>query len=71
MTKTYVVINRHIIQKNRKTGSRDAPIRVSRGKYGKPEYTSLFSFKDGSQLIYNPDKPMPCGATVYLEVNEG
>lgn len=69
--KTYVVINRHIVKANRKClpEDRDPPIRVSRGKHGKPKYYDTFVIDDHTTLMYRPDEPMPCGATVYLEID--
>lgn len=71
--KTYVVVNRHKIAANRKNGTMDNPIRVSVGKRGKPRYAkALVLVLHGggiAKLIYDPDHPMPCGATVWLEVD--
>jgi hypothetical protein len=69
MAKTYIVINRHIIQANRKNNETNPPIRVTHGRYGKPTYTSEFVGAN-FRLVYDPSKPLKCGATVYLEVNE-
>jgi hypothetical protein len=67
MSKYYVVINRHIIGKNRREGTDEAPIRVSKGKYGKPVYYRDFDIPNDAKLIYDVNNPMPCGATVWLE----
>ena len=69
MVKYYAVINRHVINKNRKTDSREPPIRVSKGKYGRPNYLHRLSINNAT-LVYAPDAPLPCGATVYLEMDE-
>lgn len=67
MTKIIVVMNRHIIAKNRKHGTTDDPIRVSKGRYGKPTYCSRYDISGGI-LIYDPDHPLPCGATAWIEI---
>jgi hypothetical protein len=64
-------VNRHIVAKNRKPGACPLPpIRVSRGRHGKPVYTTLYEGTGKVRVIYNPDKPLPCGATVWIEVEE-
>ena len=59
-------INRHIIRSNKKNNENLPPIRVSNGKYGKPQYFSEYEIKNG-KLIYNSLNPLPCGATVWIE----
>ncbi len=67
-----VVVNRHIVQRNRKTGEREKPLRKSNGKYGKPSYCNDLQFTGASgRLRYDPDNPLPCGATVWIEFDEG
>ena len=69
--KTYVVINRHIIQANRRNGADAPPIRISRGKRGRPSYARHVRFEGPCEVLYGGDTPvMPCGATVAL-VTEG
>jgi hypothetical protein len=43
-------------------------IRISKGKYGNPKYVNEFEFDGKGKLIYSPDKPLPCGATCWIEV---
>jgi hypothetical protein len=65
---TIAVINRHIIAKNRKTGLAEAPIRLSRGRHGKPHYVSCLEFNGRGRLVYDPEHSLPCGATAWLEI---
>jgi hypothetical protein len=65
-----VVINRHIIARNRKTGAAEPPIRVSKGKHGKPTYYSTITFSGPGRLVYDPANPLPCGATAWLELDD-
>ena len=69
MTK-YVIINRNIIASNKKHGRKNAPISVRKGRSGKPEYHSEFEFNGPARLVYKPDNPLKCGATVWLEIEE-
>ena len=69
MSSTIIHVNQHVIKRNRKTGEREAPIAVRKGKHGKSSYTNLF-VKDKVRVIYSPDKPLPCGATVWIEIDD-
>ena len=66
MAKTIVVINRHKIAANKKNGTMEPVISVRKGRSGKPSYVSEFDISDG-KLIYSPDHPLKCGATVWIE----
>jgi hypothetical protein len=63
-----VVVNRHIATANRKHSRREPPIRVSTGKYGKPTYHTLYEFSGKGRIVYDPDNPLPCGATIWVEL---
>lgn len=67
MVKTIVVINRHVIAANRKNGTREPPISVRRGRNGKPTYHHEYENSNPSKLVYDPDNPLKCGATVWME----
>ena len=69
MKQRIVVVNKHIIHSNAKTGEHKEPLRMSNGKHGKPTYNNLVEFP-GGRLIYDPDHPLPCGASVWLELDE-
>ena len=68
--KKIVIINRNVIAANKKHGKNDPPISVREGRNGKPDYHLEFEFKGKCKLVYNPNKPLKCGATVWLEVDE-
>src|SRR4051812_43073499 len=69
MKQTIIVINRHVVRSNKRTGVRRPPIRVSNGRHGKPSYHAAVKFSGATgRLVYDPDNPLPCGATVWLEV---
>lgn len=66
-----IVVNKHIVRANAKTGDCEPPLRVSRGKHGRPHYAqSVVRFNVNLRLIYDPEHPLPCGATVWLEVED-
>ena len=62
--KRIININRNIIASNKKHGKKD-PI-VSVKTYKSNDYGFEVELKN-AKLIYNPDKPIPCGATVWIE----
>ena len=64
-----IVINRHIVRANKKNNTDTPPIRVSKGRYGKPTYYQEFEFNGKGKVIYNPQNPLPCGATCYIELD--
>lgn len=58
-------VNQHIIRRNRETGAREPVITVksSRGN----QYASQVTIHGPSKVVYRPDKPLSCGATVWVE----
>lgn len=70
MSKTIIVVNRHRVRSNRSNnrGELQPPIRVSKGKYGAPKYFTEFPVS--GKIVYSPNNPLPCGATVWIECNE-
>ena len=66
--KKIIHINQHIIKSNAKTGQRDPVITVKTYKdntYGHEVYV------DGPcKIVYSPDKPLSCGAKVWIETQD-
>lgn len=63
--KKIIHINQHIIKSNAKTGQRDPVITVKTYKdntYGREVYVD-----SPCKIVYSPDKPLPCGAKVWIE----
>jgi hypothetical protein len=60
-------INQHVIKRNKKTGEREPVITVK--TYKSNDYASSVDILGTSRLIYSPDKPLPCGATVWIETD--
>ena len=62
---TRIHINQHVIRRNHKTGEREPVITIKRGR------TNNFAHEveiDGPcRVVYSPDKPLPCGARVWVE----
>jgi hypothetical protein len=60
-------VNMHIIRRNQREGRRDAPlsIKTSRGNV-KAHHVDILG---PSTLIYAPDKPLACGARVWIHTD--
>jgi len=70
--KTIIHINQHKIRANTKTGTRDPVITCK--TYRDNQYASSVSVLDeqgneACKIIYSPDKPLSCGARVWIETN--
>jgi hypothetical protein len=76
VAKTIIVINRHRVSENRNKRKVDPMfplkpvISVRQGRAGKPVYSfNDVQFNGHCRVIYDPDNPLPCGATCWLEVD--
>jgi hypothetical protein len=58
-------INQHIIRANAKTGERNPVITVKTSNSNK--YAHEVRITGPSKVIYSPDKPLSCGAKVWIE----
>jgi len=63
--KTRIHVNQHIVRRNKKTGEREAVLTVKHGS--KNTYCHSVEVLGPSRVIYSPDKPLSCGATVWVE----
>ena len=62
-----VYINRHVVAANRKNGVSDPPITVVRGRVRERGHSVDLSGR--VRVVYRPDKPLSCGATVWIEAD--
>ena len=63
--KAKVHINQHRIRSNAKTGDREPVITVK--TYKSNEYATSVRINGPSEVVYSPDKPLSCGAKVWIE----
>ena len=63
----YITVCKNTILSNLKHGTYQPPIRVSQGKYGKPQYYQRYQITGQAQVISNMDRPLPWGAKVWIE----
>ncbi len=65
--KKRIHINQHIIKSNAKTGAREPVITVK--TYKSNTYGHEVIIEGPCKVIYSPDKPLPCGAKVWIETD--
>jgi hypothetical protein len=63
--KTLIHVNQHIIKHNQATGERKPTLTVK--TYKSNTYAHEVVIKGESRVIYSPDKPLSCGARVWIE----
>ena len=65
MAKTIVHVNMHKIRANKKNGTNDPVLTVK--TYKSNTYATEVEIKGGCKIVYSPDKPLSCGAKVWIE----
>lgn len=68
--RTVLHVNQHKIKKNNKTGERVPVLSVKTYKSNTYCHEAVIYGQDGlpaAKLIYRPDKPLSCGARVWIE----
>ena len=63
--KTIVHVNQHVIKSNRKNNATDPVLTVK--TYKDNRYAHEVEILGPSKIIYSPDKPLSCGAHVWIE----
>lgn len=63
--KTIIHVNQHVIKKNLKEGSREPVLTVK--NYKSNTYAHEVQINGPSKVVYSPDKPLSCGARVWIE----
>tara|TARA_R110002167_G_scaffold134490_1_gene320415 strand:- start:159 stop:386 length:228 start_codon:yes stop_codon:yes gene_type:complete len=61
-------INQHVIKRNAKTGETEPVITCK--TYKENSYCHQVIINDHTKVIYSPDKPLSCGAKVWIETTE-
>ena len=65
--KKRIHINQHVIRANKKNGTNDPVITVKTSKNN--HYTYAAEIDGLSRVVYSPDKPLSCGARVWIETD--
>jgi hypothetical protein len=63
--KTIVHVNQHVIKSNRKNSVEEPVLTVK--TYKSNTYAHEVNIKGNSKVVYSPDKPLSCGAHVWIE----
>ena len=65
--RTTIHVNQHVIRRNAKTGDREPVLSVK--TYKSNDYGHEVEIAGPCRVIYRPDKPLPCGARVWIETD--
>ena len=65
--KKRIHVNMHVIRRNQKTGEREPKITVK--TYKTNTYAHEVDILGPSKVIYSPDKPLSCGARLWIETD--
>lgn len=63
--KTIIHVNQHVVKANRKNGVNDPVLTVK--TYKENRYAHEVDINGPSKIVYSPDKPLSCGAHVWME----
>ena len=63
--KTIIHVNQHVIKANAKNGTNDPVLTVK--TYKENRYAHAVEIRGPSTVLYSPDKPLSCGAKVWIE----
>ena len=63
--KKYIHINQHVIKSNHKNNKREPVITVK--TYNSNSYGHQVHILGECKVVYSPDKPLSCGAKVWIE----
>ncbi len=65
--KTIIHVNQHVIKANAKNGEHEPPITVK--TYKSNTYAHEVVINGPCKLVYRPDKPLSCGARLWIETD--
>ena len=68
--KTVIHVNQSVIKRNAKEGTRNPVLTCKTYKENKYGHEAIIYGQDGlpaAKVIYSPDKPLSCGAKVWIE----
>lgn len=63
--KTVIHVNQHAIRRNIKSEQREPVLTVK--TYKSNRYANEVAIRGPSKVVYSPDKPLSCGARVWIE----
>lgn len=63
--KTIIHVNQHVIRANNKSEDKKPPLTVKTYKENRKAFEAEIT--GSAKVIYSPDKPLSCGARVWIE----
>lgn len=67
---TIIHVNQLVIRQNRKHGTNEPPLTIRKGRNGQnASRAHEVEILGPSKIIHSPDKPLKCGARVWIETN--
>ncbi len=66
--KRIVHVNQHVIKANRRYYEEKPPLTCK--TYKDTIYGSTVEFSGGAKVVYRPNKPLSCGAHVWIETHD-
>ena len=63
--KTIIHVNQHVIRANKTNGTNEPVLTVK--TYKSNTYAHAVDILGTSRVVYSPDKPLSCGAKVWIE----
>jgi hypothetical protein len=63
--KTIIHVNQHVVRANTKNGTNDPVLTIK--TYKSNQYARAVDIKGESRVVYSPDRPLSCGAKVWIE----
>jgi hypothetical protein len=67
MARTIIHVNQHVVRRNKKHGTTDPVLTVKRGRTN--TYAATAEVRGPCRVVYSPDKPLSCGARVWIETD--
>lgn len=65
--KTIIHVNQHIIRANNKSEDKKPPLTIKTYKENRKGFEAEIT--GSARVIYSPDKPLSCGARVWIETD--
>jgi len=65
--RTIIHVNQHVIKRNSKLGENNPVLTVK--TYNSNTYAHEVNIQGPSRVVYSPNKPLSCGARVWIETN--
>lgn len=64
--KTIIHVNQHVIKSNRANNANEPALTVKTHKSNR--YAHSVEIRGPARVVYSPDKPLSCGARVWIEM---